>query len=499
MNRDESLFQIRETPQWDVLVIGGGATGLGAALDAASRGYRTALVERGDFACATSSRSTKLIHGGVRYLRQGNLTLVRDALHERSHLLANAPALVHPLPFLIPAHSLAEKLYYAAGLKVYDALAGRHGLQPSRLVSRAEAAEMAPTMDGLAGGVLYYDGQFDDARLAIALAQTLAEQGGAPLNYAPVTSLLRRRGRVAGAVIRDLESGADYEIAARVVINATGIFSDALRQLDDPTAPALIAPSQGAHLVLPKSYLPGETAILLPETADGRVLFAIPWQGRTLLGTTDTPRPVAEANPQPLAEEVAFLLEHAREYLGWTIQPNDILSSYAGQRPLVKSAPDQTTAQLSRDHVVTVSSAGLVTILGGKWTTYRKMAEDTVDTALQTAGLPQRECRTASLRLAVAARIREEQGELVHPRLPCRWPEIHRAVQQEMARTLEDVLFRRTRAAILDAKAAAEAAPAIAAAMAGILGRDEAWQSSQVAAHRATTSTPQPRGARSPR
>ncbi|HEY2341966.1 MAG TPA: FAD-dependent oxidoreductase, partial [Chthoniobacteraceae bacterium] len=289
MNRDESLRQLREARVWDVLVIGGGATGLGAALDAATRGYRTALVEQSDFAKATSSRSTKLIHGGVRYLRQGNLSLVRGALHERTRLLANAPNLVHPLAFVIPSGSLAQTLFYGAGLKLYDLLAGRHGLSASQILSKEEVLARAPTLGSthLRGGLLYFDAQFDDSRLAIALAQTFAENGGALLNYARVVALRKSSGKICGALVHDEESGAEIELTARVVVNATGVFCDSLRKLDEPKADVSVTPSQGAHLVLPKRFLPGETAILLPSTSDGRVLFAIPWHDRVLLGTTD--------------------------------------------------------------------------------------------------------------------------------------------------------------------------------------------------------------------
>ncbi len=488
MTRDDSLRQIRETPLWDILVIGGGATGLGAALDAAARGYRTVLVEQSDFAQATSSRSTKLIHGGVRYLRQGNLSLVRGALRERTRLLANAPHLVHPLPFIIPSGSWRETLFYGAGLKLYDLLAGRHGLSPSRLLSRDEVLSRAPTLGGVrvAGGLLYHDAQFDDARLAIALAQTFAERGGAPLNYARVLSFIKAGGKVCGALVRDEESAAEFEIRARVVINATGIFCDSLRTMDEPTSSAIVTPSQGAHLVLPKTFLPGETAILLPKTADGRVLFAIPWHDRVLLGTTDVPVGQPARDPRPLAEEIDFLIDHARRFLGWSISSSDILSTYAGQRPLVRrGAGGGSTSQLSRDHVVTVSGSGLITITGGKWTTYRKMGEDAVDSAARLAKLPGRPCETSTLVLSAPKAMRpaadERADALLHPRLPYRWSDLERGVRHEMARTLEDLLSRRTRAAILNAAAAREIAPAAAAFLARELCKDEAWEKEQVA------------------
>jgi glycerol-3-phosphate dehydrogenase len=482
VNRDKSLGQLREARDWDVLVIGGGATGLGAALDAATRGYRTALVEQSDFAKATSSRSTKLIHGGVRYLRQGNLSLVRGALHERTRLLANAPDLVHPLAFIIPAESRGQTLFYGAGLKLYDLLAGSHGLSPSQFLSREEVLARAPTLQNmrLRGGLLYYDAQFDDARLAIALAQTFAQYGGAPVNYARVVALRKSSGKIRGALVRDEESGAEIEIAARVVINATGVFSDALRRLDEPGAEVSVTPSQGAHLVLPKRFLPSETAILLPNTSDGRVLFAIPWHDRVLLGTTDVPVHAAALDPHPLAEEVEFLIDHAHRHLGWTIGTEDIVSAYAGLRPLVRKAGARHTSQLSRDHVVTISEAGLVTIAGGKWTTYRKMAEDAVDAAAKVASLQPRECKTADLRLARLGSDVEPNDDLLHPRLPYRQLDVLRAIRDEMARTVEDVLSRRLRALYLDARACREIAPTVAALLARELHRDDAWQREQV-------------------
>ncbi len=484
MNRQDSLRLIRETPEWDVLVIGGGATGLGTALDAATRGYRTVLVEQSDFAKATSSRSTKLVHGGVRYLREGDLGLVKGALLERSRLLANAPDLVRPLSFVIPCHSLAERLYYAAGLKLYDLLAGRRGLGASRLLGRDGLLAHAPGLDsvGASGGVLYFDAQFDDARLAIALAQTFAEHGGAPLNYARVTGLRKRDGRVCGAVVRDEESGEEFEIAAKCVVNATGVFCDRVREFDRPGEPSLVSPSQGAHLVLPGSFLPGDTAILIPETADGRVLFAIPWHGRVLLGTTDVPVERAELDPHPLAQEIEFLKDHAKRFLGWTISGSEILSAFAGLRPLIRAGGNQNTARLSRDHSLIVSDSGLVSIAGGKWTTYRRMAEDAVNSAARVGGLPVRACRTEDLRITASTSdtdLSERDREPIHPRLPYCWGDIRRAIRSEMARTVEDVLSRRTRSLILDARASFEITPTIAHWMGAELGQSEGWVQAQ--------------------
>jgi glycerol-3-phosphate dehydrogenase len=493
----------------DFLVAGGGATGLGTAVEAASRGYRTLLVEGHDFAKGTSSRSTKLIHGGVRYLQQGNLSLVLEALHERGLLLKNAPHLVHNLSFVVPAYDWWEGPFYGAGLKLYDMLAGSMGLGPSQFLSREETLEAIPTLEpgGLRGGVMYHDGQFDDARLAVTLLRTLLDLGGTALNYMAVTSLLKENGLVRGAVLRDAETGAEREIHAKVVVNATGVFSDGLRKMDEPGCEPILAPSQGVHLVLDRSFLPGASAILVPHTDDGRVLFAVPWHGRVIVGTTDTPVAEASLEPRALPEEVEFLLKHAARYLTRDPSPGDILSCFAGLRPLVRSGEAGGTAALSRDHTLLISTSGLVTITGGKWTTYRRMGEDTVTQAAMLAGLPAVPSRTADLVLSggaveaelasdwsvygsdapALARLAEERpewNEPLHPRLPYRACEVVWAVRHEMARTVEDVLARRTRALLLDARASVEAAPAVARLMAAELGREAAWEAAQVAEYR---------------
>jgi glycerol-3-phosphate dehydrogenase len=477
MKREDSIARLTE--QWDIAVIGGGATGLGAAVDAASRGLKVVLVEQGDFAQATSSRSTKLIHGGVRYLKQGNLSLVRDALHERGLLLRNAPHLVHPLPFVIPAYATGERLFYGAGLKVYDLLAGELGIAPSRILSREETFARLPGIraEGLRGGVLYHDAQFDDAGLAISLARTLALLGGAPINYLKVIALEKD-----GLRALDLESGHEHEVRAKVVINATGVFADEIRRLDEPSCEPMLVPSQGAHLVLPREFLPGENAMMIPKTDDGRVLFAIPWHGRVLLGTTDTPvdRPVLE--PAPLESEVEFLLRHAKRYLLRPPERDDVQSMFAGLRPLVKRSPGRKTSALSRDHVIRISDHGLVTITGGKWTTYRRMGEDAVDAALKVAELPFRPSRTESLALAKP----DSESDPVL-----------RAIHREMARTVEDVLARRTRELFLDAHNSLAQAPRVAAVLAAELGKDANWENGQVEAFRrlALTYLPNPHGA----
>ncbi|NNK61840.1 MAG: glycerol-3-phosphate dehydrogenase/oxidase, partial [Gemmatimonadetes bacterium] len=403
MQRDEMVGRLaRRDRPWDLAVVGGGATGLGIAVDAAARGYDVALFEAYDFGKGTSSRSTKLVHGGVRYLRQGNIPLVMDALRERGILRANAPHLVHDLAFVVPNYDWWEAPFYGIGLKVYDALAGRYGFGPSRLLSKEETVERLPTIEteGLRGGVVYHDGQFDDARLLVHLARTAAGLGAVLTNYAPVTGLLKDgTGVVAGVRVEDREAGSTMEIAAKTVINATGPFADGLRRLDDEAARPMIRASQGIHIVLERRFLPGDSAIMVPHTDDRRVLFAVPWHDRVIVGTTDTPVDTIDVEPRPLADEISFVLEHAARYLTQDPEPGDVLSAFAGLRPLVGSDDADDTASLSRDHTLQISPTGLVTITGGKWTTYRKMAEDAVDHAAVLAGLDPVPCTTRDLQI----------------------------------------------------------------------------------------------------
>lgn len=509
MKRSDLLARVRSNEQWDVLVIGGGATGLGSAVDAATRGYKTLLLEAHDFAKGTSSRSTKLVHGGVRYLAQGNVALVYEALQERGRLRRNAPHLVKSLPFVVPGYTWWSNPYYGAGLTLYSLMAGSLGIGFSRIIGAKEALRLAPTLEpnGLTGGVVYYDGQFDDSRLAVTLMRTMLDYGGAALNYAPVTGLIKEGGKVVGVTARDDETGEELSIRARAVVNATGVYADGVRQMDEAGAEKMLSPSQGIHIVLDKAFLPGDHAIMIPKTDDGRVLFAVPWHDRVVVGTTDTAVKDATLEPRPMEEEIEFLLEHAARYLSKDPSPDDVLSVFAGLRPLVKSGAGGSTASLSREHVLVVSSSGLITITGGKWTTYRNMAEDTINKAIEVGGLASAPCATKKLHLhgfleqpepdpygvygSDANELKKLLGsgagwyEQLHPDLPYRAGEAIWAARYELARTVEDVLARRTRALLLNAQASIEAAPRIAALLAEELGHDQAWQDAQVEEYQA--------------
>jgi len=508
--RKSVLDQITSrTEPWDMVVIGGGATGVGVAIDAASRGFAVLLLESQDFGKGTSSRSTKLIHGGVRYLEQGNISLVMEALKERGLLRQNAPHLVHDLAFIVPNYSWWEAPFYGIGMKVYDLLAGKYNFGKSRVLSLEETVEKLPNLqtEGLRGGVLYYDGQFDDTRLLMHMVATSADHGGVLLNYAPVVEITKGEdGFANGVVFRDAETGATHSVPARVVINATGMFADKIRRMTEPEAKNMIAPSQGIHLVFERSFLRADSAIMVPKTSDGRVLFAIPWHDHVVVGTTDTPIEEATYEPLPFEEEIAFILDTAAEFLTRPPRREDVLSVYVGIRPLVKAQEEspQKTSALSRDHTIHIDSAGLITIVGGKWTTYRHMAEDCVNHAITLGTLDDKPCVTRSLHLhgyherpedlgplwvygADAENIRSlaagDQSllEAMHPDLTYCAAEVIWATRNEMARTVEDVLARRTRALFLNAAAAIALAPKVAAIMAHELGKDEAWVNSQTA------------------
>ncbi len=489
---------------FDVLVLGGGATGLGIAVDAATRGYRTALIEAGDFAQATSSRATKLVHGGVRYLAGGQIHLVYEALHERAVMVRNAPHLVHPLPFIIPANHAWELPYYGAGLSLYDLLSGKASLGPTRVLGKRATLDRIPGLkaDHLSGGVLYHDGQFNDARLSLALARTARDHGAVVANYARCVRLLHDQGKVTGAIVRDEETGTGIEVRAKVIINATGIFVDELRRMDEPTRPTLLSVSRGSHIVVRAELLGGSTAIMVPKTDDGRVIFLIPWQGRVVIGTTDIPAPNPIMEPGHTEAEIDYLLELANLYLVQRITRDDILSVFSGLRPLV-TGKSSTTSKLSREHHIDASASGLITVAGGKWTTYRRMAEDVLSFAIKQGALPVRKCVSAHVPLrgatistsitdpflreygtdatAVEALAAEYPGHM-DPALPYTFAQAAYAVREEYARTVEDILSRRTRALLLDAEAAIRAAPAVAALMRQELNQTPEWEQSQVAA-----------------
>lgn len=507
MDRELMMGSVKDlSGYWDVIVVGGGATGLGAALEAASRGYRTVLFEQSDFAKGTSSRSTKLVHGGVRYLQQGNITLVLEALRERGLLIQNAPHLVHHQAFIVPNYEWWGGHFYGIGMKVYDKLAGKLGLGPSKKLSNSETLKRIPNLEPhqLRGGVIYYDGQFDDSRLAVNLAQTIVEQGGVAVNYAKVTGLLKESGMIQGVKVRDEETGEEMEVNGHSVINATGIFTDDVLKMDEPENPGILSLSQGIHLVVDREFLAGDSAIMVPKTDDGRVLFAVPWHDRVVLGTTDTAVEKAELEPRAQEEEIEFILKHAAHFMTKKPTRSDVKSVFAGLRPLVRPLEGSNTAAISRDHTIIVSESGLVTITGGKWTTYRKMGEDTIDKAALVAGLDIRESKTYNLRihgwlknvdrkdpLHVYGSDRvgikklmdknKDLAEPIHKELPYKKAEIVWAVRNEMARTIDDVLSRRTRSLLLDAKASIEAAPEVARIIAEELGYDESWQKKQIA------------------
>jgi len=504
MNRQNQIDKLNSIKEFDICIIGGGATGLGIAVDAASRGCETVLLEKYDFAKGTSSRSTKLVHGGVRYLQQGNIKLVMEALKERGLLKKNAPHLVKNQSFVIPNYKWWENPFYGVGLKVYDWMAGSLGLGPSQLLNKEETLALAPNLDkdGLRGGVLYHDGQFDDARLAIHLAMTAADHGAVVINYMSVEGLMKENEKVCGVIAKDGFENKDYEIKAKAVINATGIFSDSIAKLDDKNAEPLISHSQGIHLVFDKEFLLSDTAIMIPRTDDGRVLFAVPWHNKIIVGTTDTPVSSASEEPIAMKEEIEFVMQHIHRYLKKDPSYNDIRSVFAGLRPLVKSNSKITSA-ISRDHHIAVSDSELISITGGKWTTYRKMAEDVMEIAIHKAGMSERECVTKHLHIhgyketnnyaaplyyygadqdAIKYLIKKDNSlaELIHPSLPYIKAEIVWAVQKEMCMTVEDALSRRTRALLLDAKAAIESVPSVAALMAKEMGKNEKWIKDQI-------------------
>lgn len=505
-NREKSIASLKESKKlWDVLIIGGGATGLGSAVDASSRGLKTLLLEQADFANGTSSRSTKLAHGGVRYLAQGNLSLVLDALKERGLMLKNAPHLVKMLPFIIPSYKIWSKYYYGVGLKIYDWMARGLRLHKTKILNKKETLDSLPNIarKKLNGGVLYYDGQFDDTRLAINLAQTAAQHGANILNYFKVIKLLKNKDeKISGVEVENVETGEVYSIYAKTVINATGVFVDDILKMNDSSKSPLVKASQGIHLVLDKSFMKSDHALMIPSTTDGRVLFALPWHDHLLVGTTDTPIEEHVLEPTALDSEIEFILNNLQEYLNKSPSKKDILSVFAGLRPLVQPDKDKGTKEISRDHKLTVSRSNLITITGGKWTTYRRMAEDTIDTAIKIGGLGNLKCKTEDLKIHGAGSERKENhldiygadaifiqnlikekpelGDRLHPAFPILKAEVVWVTKMEMARTIEDVLARRIRLLFLDAKAAIEVSEETARLMAIVLKENDVWQKRQI-------------------
>lgn len=509
IDRQQTLSQLQSGEVFDLIVVGGGATGLGLALDASLRGLKVALLEAYDFAKGTSSRATKLVHGGVRYLAQGHIPLVREALHERGLLLKNAPHLAQPLPFVLPSYRWLDTPFYGAGLKLYDMLAGKEGLGPTEFLSRAQALALTPNTQatGLKGGVMYWDGQFDDARLALALARTAVQQGAAVLNYCAVTGLHHSHGKLTGVQVRDAETNQTWSIAGRCVVNATGVWVDSLRKMDpshqkatDPAeAHPMVQPSQGVHVVVDGSFWPSQHALMIPKTHDGRVLFVVPWLGHTLIGTTDTPRHDAPLEPRPLASEIEFILSHAQHYLNHAPTRADVKSVWVGLRPLANKAGgdgNDATKSISREHTIAHSPSGLVTVTGGKWTTYRAMAEDVLAHCTRHQLLPEtqvgltREFSLLGAQGPLGKVVPTTQAQGLHSygneaaavaALPghdrilgngLSEAMVRFAARHEMARTVEDVLARRWRTLFVDAALARRMAQQVAEVLRDELGHD---------------------------
>ncbi len=507
MKRSNFVELLNKEPEkvWDIIVIGGGATGLGIALDAVSRGFKTLLLEQYDFAKGTSSRSTKLVHGGVRYLAQGDLSLVMEALHERGLMLKNAPHLTFNQEFVIPVYTLWDIFMYTAGLKFYDLLAGRLSMGKSYFINKNETLKRLPLLkpEGLKGGIVYHDGQFDDSRMAFALAEACADKGGIVLNYFNVGSLLKDSGgKINGVIAKDLDTGKDYSLKCRIVINATGVFADSVVRMYDPSSKPSLRPSQGVHIVLDKSFLRSDSAIMIPKTDDGRVLFAIPWYNEVVIGTTDTPLDSISLEPVALEKEIIFILQTAEKYLVRAPKREDILCIFAGLRPLAANPENPgSTKEVSRRHKITLSPSGLLTIIGGKWTTYRRMAEETIDKAIHSGLLQKSKCVTSDLKLT-SINVKNKQrlniygdhlpdieklisgspgmGLPIDSRLPYSRAEIVWICRNEMPFNIEDILARRTRALFLNARVSAEIAPEVAEIMANEQGYDNEWITRQI-------------------
>tara|TARA_B100000575_G_scaffold289551_1_gene291519 strand:- start:1926 stop:3473 length:1548 start_codon:yes stop_codon:yes gene_type:complete len=498
MNRNDSLIKLEKVVEWDIVIIGGGASGLGIALDASKRGYKTLLLEKYDFGKGTSSRSTKLIHGGVRYLQNGDITLVIESLKERGILKRNAPHLVQDLSFVIPSYDWWSSPFYGIGMKIYDMMAGKLGLGKSIIISKSETEKLIPNVNkkGLKGGVIYHDGQFDDSRMAITLALSANSKKTALLNYCNVESLIKSDNEIKGLFFTDTINSKKYKVAGKVIINATGVFAEEIIRMDQPKIEKMIQPSQGVHIVLNRKFLKGKHAILIPQTSDGRVLFAVPWKNYVVVGTTDTQVKNASDEPKPLKEEIDFILKNAGKYMSIKPKKNDIRSVFAGLRPLAATSDKKSTKEVSRSHKIDISPSGLISVLGGKWTTYRKIAEDAVDTAISINKLKKKKCKTVKTKLfgfkknvdwsdpmhvygSLKKKVESLGGENDNKSLSSKfyisnniieWSIIH-----EMALTLEDVLARRTRCIFLDSRESQKIAPIVAKKMSEVLGKDQKW------------------------
>ena len=498
MNRSGSIIKLDKVPEWDIVIIGGGASGLGIALDATKRGYKTLLLEKYDFGKGTSSRSTKLIHGGVRYLQNGDITLVIESLKERGILKRNAPHLVQDLSFVIPTYDWWASPFYGIGMKIYDMMAGKLGLGKSIIISKSETEKLIPNVNkkGLKGGVIYHDGQFDDSRMAITLALSSDSKKTALLNYCCVEGLIKKRDEVVGVNFIDTINSKKYEVKSKVVINATGVFSENIIRMDQPKIEKMIQPSQGVHIVLNRKFLKGKHAILIPQTSDGRVLFAVPWKNYVVVGTTDTHVKNATEEPKAMKNEIEFILKNAGKYM--TIKPkkDDIKSVFAGLRPLAATSDKKSTKEVSRSHKIDISPSGLISVLGGKWTTYRKIAEDAIDSAISINKIKKKKCKTEKIKLfgfkknvdwsdpmhvygslknKVKSLGSKADNESLSNKFYISNNIIEWAIIHEMAITIEDILARRTRCIFLDSKESKRIAPLVAKKMADVLEKDQKW------------------------
>jgi len=498
MNRTTSISKLDKVLEWDIVIIGGGASGLGIAVDASKRGYKTLLLEKHDFAKGTSSRSTKLIHGGVRYLQNGDITLVIESLKERGILKRNAPHLVQDLSFVIPTYDWWASPFYGIGMKIYDMMAGKLGLGKSVIISKEETEKLIPNVNkkGLRGGVIYHDGQFDDSRMAITLAQSADSNKTSLLNYCSVESLIKENGEIKGVNFIDLINSKKYQVKSKVVINATGVFAEEIIRMDQPEIEKMIQPSQGVHIVLEKRFLKGKHAILIPQTSDGRVLFAVPWKNYVVVGTTDTQIKNSSAEPKPLAQEVDFILKNASKYMTNKPKRDDIKSVFAGLRPLAATSNKKSTKEVSRSHKIDISPSGLISVLGGKWTTYRKIAEDAINTAISINKLKKKKCKTervklfgfkknvdwsdpmhvyGSLKKQIESMGSKNDNESLSNKFYISNNIIQWSIIHEMAISLEDVLARRTRCIFLDSRESMRIAPIVAKKMAEVLEEDQNW------------------------